>query len=79
MTPEEQKEFNELYKYKEFAKLFFDIFDLDYLMRYFTLVMQPQEPYKIEENELRIHLSEEDADKVLEIAELLEQEVNEDV
>ncbi len=79
MTPEEQKEFNELYKYKEFAKLFFDIFDLDYLMRYYTLIMQPREPYKVEENELRIHLSEEDADKILELAELLEQEVDEDV
>ena len=75
MTPELQKEFDELNKYKEFAKLFFNIFELEYLKEYFTLIMQPQEPYKIEENELRICLTEEDANKVLEVAELLEQEV----
>lgn len=74
MTPELQKEFDELNKYKEFTKLFFNIFELDYLKKYYTLIMQPQEPYKIEENELRICLTEEDANKVLEVAKLLEQE-----
>ena len=74
MTPEMQKEFDELNKYKEFAKLFFNIFELDYLKKNFTLIMQPQEPYKIEENELRICLIEEDANKVFEVATLLEQE-----
>lgn len=77
MTLELQKEFDELYKYKEFAKLFFNIFELEYLQKYFTLIMQPQEPYKIEEYELRICLIEEDANKVLEIAKLLEIEVEE--
>ena len=74
MTPELQKEFDELNKYKEFAKLFFNIFELDYLKKHFTLIMHPQEPYKIEENELRICLTEEDANKVLEVAILLEQD-----
>jgi len=74
MTPELQKEFDELNKYKEFTKLFFNIFELDYLKKYYTLIMQPQEPYKIEENELRICLTEEDANKILEVATLLEQE-----
>lgn len=74
MTSELQKEFDELNKYKEFAKLFFNIFELDYLKKNFTLIMQPQEPYKIEENELRICLIEEDANKVFEVAKLLEQE-----
>ena len=74
MTPELQKEFDELNKYKEFTKLFFNIFELDYLKKHFTLIMQPQEPYKIEENELRICLIEEDANKVFEVANLLEQE-----
>ena len=74
MTPELQKEFDELNKYKEFTKLFFNIFELDYLKKHFTLIMQPQEPYKIEESELRICLTEEDANKVLEVAILLEQE-----
>ena len=74
MTPELQKEFDELNKYKEFAKLFFNIFELEYLKKYFTLIMQPQDPYKIEENELRICLTEEDSNKILEVATLLEQE-----
>jgi hypothetical protein len=74
MTPELQKEFDELNKYKEFTKLFFNIFELDYLKKHFTLIMQPQEPYKIEENKLRICLTEEDANKVLEVAILLEQD-----
>ncbi len=74
MTPEEQKEFDELNKYKEFAKLFFNIFELDYLKKNFTLIMQPQEPYKIEENKLRICLIEEDANKIYEVAKLIEQE-----
>lgn len=78
MTPEEQKEFDELYKYKEFTKLFFSIFELEYLGKQRTLIMQPQEPYKIEENELRICLIEEDSNKILEVAELLEQEVEEE-
>lgn len=77
MNKELQKEFDELYKYKEFAKLFFNIFELEYLKKHFTLIMQPQEPYKIEENELRICLIEEDANKFLEVAKLLEQEVEE--
>ena len=78
MTPELQKEFDELNKYKEFAKLFFNIFELDYLKKYYTLFLQPQEPYKIGENELRICLIEEDANKILEVAKLLEEEADDE-
>ena len=77
MTPELQKEFDELYKYKEFTKLFFSVFGLEYLKNQCTLIMQLQEPYKIEEDELKICLIEEDVNKVLEVAKLLEQEVEE--
>ncbi len=78
ITSELQKELDELYKYKEFTKLFFSIFELDYLKKFNTLIMQPQEPYKIEENELRICLIEEDANKVLEVAKSLEEEADDE-
>lgn len=79
MTPELQKEFDELNKYKEFAKLFLDIFDIEYSLKNYTLSLIPQYPYCIGSDLFNICLIEEDANKILEVAKLLEQdEVEED-
>lgn len=66
----------ELYIYKDFADLFFDIFDLEYSKEKCTLNLKVKEPYDLENIDLNICLINEDADKILEVAKLLESEVN---
>ena len=66
----------ELLFYKDFADLFFDIFDLEYSKENYTLNLKVKEPYDLENIDLNICLINEDANKILKVAELLEQENN---
>lgn len=69
-----KSEINTLFSYMEFAKLFFEIFNLNYSNETFTLSLMPNEQYNIEDVDLKICLIKEDADKILKVAELLEKE-----
>ena len=64
----------ELTLYKDFAKLFFDVFELKYENDKFTLTLKPYEQYNIENINLKVCITKKDADKILKVAELLEQE-----
>lgn len=66
----------ELTLYKDFAKLFFDVFELKYENDKFTLTLKPYEQYNIENIDLKVCIIKKDADKILKVAELLESEVN---
>ena len=74
MTPEEQKEFDELNKYKEFVNIFFDYIDeINYDEKTKTMNILFSE-LVLDTKEINLFVDKENADKLYELFTLLEQE-----
>ena len=74
MTPELQKEFDELNKYKEFVYLFWDyVEEINYDKEHFTMTITFN-GMVLNTREIKLFIEEKEANKMYEVFTLMEQE-----